>query len=176
MDSWVLPVAVMGYSGNLYVLDPQAGQVFRYLPGPSGYPNPPQPYFSGQSKDALSGAIDIAIDGFIYVLYADGTVRKFEGGVPVMFDMTDIDRPLNDPTAIYTAPDPVARYVYIADPGNQRVLQLTKEGRFVRQIKPRPEDSADFSALKSIFVDESAGKLYWLNATSLYIANLSRVP
>jgi len=176
VDGWRLPIAATGYSGNLYVLDPEAGQIFRYLPGPSGYPDPPQLYFSGQSGDVLSGAIDMAIDGFIYVLYANGGVRKFAGGVPVMFDITDLDRPLTDPTAIYTAPDPVARYVYIADPGNQRVLQLTKEGHFVRQIRPRPEDSASFSALKSIFVDESAGKLYWLNATSLYIANLSPVP
>ena len=174
-EGWVLPVAVAGYAGNLYILDPQAGQILRYVASPDGYTTPPEHYFPPQLKDMLAGGIDMAVDGFIYVLYADGTVRKFEGGAPSPFEITGIDRPLSNPTAIYTGPDHLVRFVYIADAGNQRIVQLDKDGRFVRQIKSREEESVSFDSLKSIFVDESANKLYFLDGHSLYIANIPPV-
>ncbi len=172
-DAWALPVAVGSYFGNFYILDPQIGQILRYVPGADGYTNPPQNYFPDDVEVNLAGAVDMAIDGFIYVLYADGTIRKFEGGIPVEFQITEIDKPLSHPTAIYTAPDDVAQYVYVADAGNRRVVQLNKDGRFVRQFKPRDEETVSFSALQSIFVDELTGKLYLLTDHALYIANIT---
>jgi hypothetical protein len=174
-EGWILPVAVAGYDGNLYILDPQAGQILRYVRGPDGYTTPPEHYLSPDLKDILVGGIDMAIDGFIYVLYADGTVQKFEGGAPAPFEIMGIDRPLSNPTAIYTGPDHLVQFIYIADAGNQRIVQLDKDGRFVRQIRPREEESVPFDSLKSIFVDESANKLYFLDNQSLYIANIPPV-
>ena len=172
-DAWALPVAVGSYFGNFYILDPQMGQILRYLPSAEGYTNPAQYYFPDEVTVDLTGAVDMAIDGFIYVLFADGTIRKFEGGVPVEFEITEIDKPLDRPTAIYTAPDDVAQYLYVADAGNRRVVQLTKEGRFLRQFRPRDEEAVSFNALQSLFVDELTGKLYLLTDHSLYIANIT---
>lgn len=172
-DAWALPVAVGSYFGNFYILDPQAGQILRYLPGAEGYTTPAEYYLSDEVSVDLAGAVDMAIDGFIYLLYADGTVRKFEAGAPVEFQITEIDKPLSRPTAIYTAPDDVAQYIYIADAGNRRVVQLNKDGRFMRQFKPRDEESVNFSTLRSISVDELTGKLYLLNDHALYIANIT---
>jgi hypothetical protein len=172
-DAWALPVAVGSFFGNFYILDSQAGQILRYMPSAEGYTNPAEYYLSDQVTVDLSGAVDMAIDGFIYVLYADGTIRKFEAGVPVEFQITEIDKPFSRPAAIYTAPDDVAQYLYIADAGNHRVVQLNKDGRFVRQFKPRDEDTVNFGTLRSIFVDELAGKLYLLNDHALYIANIT---
>jgi hypothetical protein len=172
-DAWALPVAVSSYFGNFYVLDPQAGQILRYLPGPDGYTIPPEYYFLDQATVDLNGAVDMAIDGSIYVLYADGTIRKFEAGVPVEFQITEIDKPLSRPTAIYAAPDDVAQYIYVADAGNLRVVQLNKDGRFVRQFKPQDEAEINFKTLRSVFADELTGKLYLLNDQALYIANIT---
>jgi hypothetical protein len=174
-DTWALPAAVASYFGNFYILDPQASQVLRYLPGAEGYTNPAEYYFPNDKKVDLTGAVDMAIDGSVYVLYADGTIRKFEGGSPVDFKMSDLDRPLNRPTAIFAAPDDAARYIYVADPGNRRVVQLNKDGHFVRQFKPRDENTVDFDTLQSIFVDELTGKLYFLTSHGLYIANITPV-
>jgi hypothetical protein len=172
-DTWQLPVAVDSYFGNLYILDPQIGQILRYLPTAEGYTDAVQYYFSGDVTVDLTGAVDLAIDGFIYVLYANGTIRKFEGGVPVDFQITEIDEPIDRAAAIYTAPDDIARYIYVADAGNARVVQLNKDGRFVRQFKPRDEDRFDFDTLRSLFVDELGGKLFLVNDHALYIANIT---
>jgi hypothetical protein len=172
-EEWVSPAAVGSYFGNFYILDPQAGHLLRYLPGAEDYAIPAENYFPDDVAVDLSGAVDMAIDGFIYVLYADGAIRKFEGGAPVEFQVTELDKPLNRATAIYTAPDDVAQYIYVADAGNKRVVQLNKDGRFVRQFKPRDEESVDLNTLRSIFVDELGGKLYLLNDGGLYVANIT---
>jgi hypothetical protein len=174
-EAWSLPTAVGSYFGNFYILDPQAGQIFRYLPSAEDYSIPADNYFPDDVTVDLTGAVDIAIDGFIYVLYADGTIRKFEGGVPVEFQVTEMDKPLDRATAIYAAPDDEAQFIYVADAGNKRVVQLNKDGRFVRQFKPRDEESVDFSTLRSIFVDELGGKLYLLNDSALYVANITPI-
>ena len=174
-EVWSLPTAVASYFGNFYILDPQAGQIFRYLPSAEDYSIPVENYFPDDVAVDLTGAVDMAIDGFIYVLYADGAIRKFEGGVPVEFEVTEMDKPLNRATAIYTAPDDEAQFIYVADAGNKRVVQLNKDGRFVRQFKPRDEESVDFNTLRSIFVDELGGKLYLLNDNALYVANITPI-
>jgi hypothetical protein len=172
-DAWQLPVAVDSYFGNFYILDPQAGQILRYLATADGYTDAAQNYFPADVTVDLTGAVDMAIDGFIYVLYADGTIRKFEGGTPVDFQVTEIDRPIDRAAAIYAAPDDVAQYIYVADAGNARVVQLNKDGRFVRQFKPRDEERFDFNTLRSLFVDELGGKLFLLNDRALYVANIT---
>jgi len=174
-ERWKLPVAVMGYAGNFYILDPQAGQIFRYRPGEGGYPDTPENYFPQNGRELLTDAVDMAIDGYVYVLYGAGGVRKFEGGKPAAFELSGLDRPLSSPTAIYTAPDQQVRYLYIADAGNRRIVQLEKDGRFVRQLKPPIEKGTDFADLRSLFVDEVAGKLYLLDGRALYLAPLPPV-
>jgi hypothetical protein len=176
-EQWMLPVAAMGYGSNFYILDAQAGQIFRYLPraGAYGYPDPPDQYVSQQLKGVLSGAVDMAIDGYIYVLYADGMIRKFESGSPVPFDMGDLDQPLSNPTAIFTAPDQQVRFVYVADAGNRRIVQLDKNGHFVHQLKSREEESVNFEGLGSIFVDELTGRLYFVDSNALYVASIPQL-
>ncbi len=173
---WLGPVAATGYGGNFYVLDPPAGQIYRYLPAGGGYSNLPEFYFPDSAPADLQGAVDLAIDGFVYVLYADCTIHKYERGVPVEFPITGMPTPMKSCVTILAAPDQVLRFIYVADAGNKRIVQLDKQGRFLRQIKPREEDAVDFSTLKSIFVDELNGKLYFLDGRSLYIANLPPLP
>jgi len=174
-DLWALPTAVGSFFGNFYILDPPAGKILRYLPTTEDYSSPAENYFPDQASVDLNGAVDLAIDGSVYVLYADGRLRKFEGGLPVEFQVTELDKPLERATAIFTAPDELTRYLYVADAGNRRVVQLNKDGRFMRQFKPRDEEAVDFSTLRSIFVDELTGKLYLLNDHSLYVANITPV-
>jgi hypothetical protein len=118
----------------------------------------------------------MAIDGYIYVLFADGNLRKFEGGLAAPFELSGLDRPFDNPTAIFTAPDQQVRYLYVADTGNRRIVQLEKDGGFVRQLKPRDEEAVNFEGIKSIFVDEPGGRLYLVDSQSLYMAAIPRTP
>lgn len=167
-----LPAAVDSYFGNFYILDPPANKLWRYIPTSDGYSAAPESYFPADKPVDLTGAIDLAIDGAVYVLYKDGRVSKFEGGQPAGFNITGLDKPLNNPVAIFTAPNESVQHIYIADTGNRRVVQLNKDGSFVRQFKPREGEGVSFANLQDIFVDEIGGKLYILDSNNLYVGNI----
>lgn len=172
VDTWQSPRAVSSYFGNFYVMDTQAQSIKRYLPTVDGYSAPPEEYFLPGVEVDLTGAVDMAIDGDVYVLYGSGQIRKFRAGEPVEFALSGLDAPLSNPTAIYTAPDELAQYIYVADAGNQRIVQFSKQGVFLRQFKPRAGEATVFDKLQAIFVDEIGGKMYILNGNDLYGANV----
>jgi hypothetical protein len=171
-EALVLPAAVSSYFGNLYVLDPKANTLLRYLPMADGYSAPPESYFPVDKPVDLTNAVDLAIDGAIYVLFSDGRIEKYLSGEPTDFNLSGLDRPLNNPVSIFTAPNEELQYVYVADAGNQRILQLNKDGSFVRQFKPRPDEAVSFANLQDIYVDEIGGRLYILDSNNLYVGNI----
>lgn len=170
MEQWLNPVAIGGYYGNFYVLDEQAGQIYRYAPAGNGYENPPENYLAAATD--LRGAVDMAIDGAIYVLYHDGRISKFMSGQPVTFQLSGLDSPLNAPTAIYTAPDELTSHIYVADAGNQRIVKFTKDGQFVKQYKPSLKEGVTFDKLQGLYVDEISGKMLVANNNVLYAPNI----
>jgi len=171
-ELWQSPAAGGSYFGNFYLLDPSANLIHRYLPTGSGYEDPSESYFPESTFVDLSNAIDLAIDGAVYVLYQHGEIKKFLGGEPAPFQVSGLDVPFNNPTAIYTAPDEQVQNLYVADAGNSRIVQLDKEGAFRRQFKPRLEEEAAFSDLKSIYIDEIGGNMFVLSGTSLYAPHI----
>ena len=56
--------------------------------------------------------------------------------------------------------------LYVADMGNQRIVQLAADGTYQRQFRP-PFDSADFQGLRDVFLDEN-NRLYVLTTQGLY--------
>ncbi len=172
MDKWQTPVATGSYYGNFYVLDAQANQIYRYLPTDNGYDAPPDNYFASDANVNLNGAIDMAIDGAIYVLYQDGRIAKFLQGEPAPFQIAGLNVPLNNPVTIFTAPDELVQYLYVVDRGNQRIVQLSKEGQFIAQFKPKTNDGLRFDNLQSVYVDEIAQKMFVLNNNALYAPNI----
>lgn len=171
-ESLKLPAAVDSYFGNFYILDPQANALLRYLPTTDGYSTPPQSYFPADQTINLAGSVDMSIDGAIYVLYQNGSIKKFLGGSPADFNMTGLDVPLSNPAAIFTAPDEEVQHIYVADAGNQRIVQLNKDGSFVRQFKPRAGEAVSFANLQDLYVDEIGGRMFILDSNNLYLAKI----
>jgi len=168
-DKWRYPQLIGSYFGNFYLLDSQSNQIFKYLPtADGGYSNPPEPWF--QIDVDLTGVVDMAIDGYIYLLYADGRILKFMGGELEPFEQTELDEPLRGPTAIFTSPDEETKFLYVADAGNRRIVQFSKEGQFIRQF--RAAEAGVFDQLKSLHVDEIGSKFYILSGNTLYMANI----
>ena len=168
-DKWRYPQLIGSFFGNFYLLDSQSNQIFKYLPtADGGYSNPPTAWF--QIDVDLAGVVDMAIDGYIYLLYADGRILKFMGGELEPFEQTELDEPLRGPTAIFTSPDEETKFLYVADAGNGRIVQFSKEGQFIRQFKAA--EAGVFDQLKSLHVDEIGSKFYILSGDTLYMANI----
>lgn len=173
VGGWRRPTAISTFDSNLYVLDSMANQVFKYLN--LQYGAEPTRWLTQEGVD-LAKAVDIGIDGNIYLLHQDGRLTKYFGGQSVSFVVTRMSLPLANADGLYMDAVEVAQYIYIADSTEGRVVQLDREGAFVRQFKPARGQESIFNRLAGIFVDEMSGKLYYLAANALYVADLPSLP
>ena len=176
-DLWLKPVAMGTYLGNLYVLDPLLGRILKYMPVNNIYTTPPTDYLKPNQDVDLTGAVDMAIDGNVYILYADGRVRKFFNGEEKPFSMLGLPTPMRGPTSIFVSgkPEPEAEgYVYVVDAGNERILQFDKQGIFIRQFRAKVGEPY-FQKLRGIYVNEADARLFVLSGNTLWLTNFPRL-
>lgn len=148
--------AVTAYLGNLYILDGEAGEVWRYLPGGEGYDS---------ERDSLLGTAELdqptalAVTGDVYVL--DGSrLRRFVRGVETPVALAGLDVPLATPGEVLR--DDSRGVLYIVDTGNRRVVVADQTGAFLRQFR-HPE----FFDLRGIALSEDGSRLYLLTGLSI---------
>lgn len=100
-------------------------------------------------------------------------MQKFAGGMPDPFDISDWDTPPQNPSAIFTRPSEETRWIYVADRGNSRIVQSSKEGQFKQQFRLADVQAAEngdaLAGATSLFVDEIIGHAYLLSGQELYL-------
>jgi hypothetical protein len=170
-DAWRFPQLVGSHSGRFYVLDSTANEIWRYGATPQGYSAAPEKWL--QSEMDLAGVVDMAISDSIYLLYADGTVRKLTIGQPDDFDIAGWDTPLRGATALFARPPEETQWLYIADAGNGRIVQCDEAGQLKQQFRAaetlRGTEGDPLAAAQSLFVDEIGGRAFVLSGQKLYL-------
>jgi hypothetical protein len=167
-DAWRFPELVGSHSGRFYLLDSSANKIWRYGPTADGYTDPPEEWL--QSEVDLGGAVDMAIADSIYLLYADGTIRKLTLGQPDTFDIAAWDTPLRGPTGLFTRPPEETQWLYIADAGNGRIVQSDQAGTLKQQFRVAETTEGDpLAAARNLFVDEIGGRAFVLSGDQLYL-------
>ncbi|MBA3531023.1 MAG: hypothetical protein H0T73_03770 [Ardenticatenales bacterium] len=164
-----------GYGGNLYLLDQTNRQIWKYVPDAAGqYSAPPQPWLNQTGQGQISAPIDMVIDGFIYLLDAQGEVARFQGGERKPFTLEPITPPLAQPVALAKSP-PESTDLFVAD--SQRVSRFDQTGRFVVEYRAPLGD--DWGAIRDIAADVNGEILYVLSSKGIYmldIRNTRRAP
>ncbi|MBI4022541.1 hypothetical protein HY375_00005, partial [Candidatus Berkelbacteria bacterium] len=158
--SWKAGTALAPFFNTLYVLAPADNQIWKFA-STNGQFQAPVGYV--EDGTAVSGAVDLAIDGSVYVLLGDGQIRKFSRGKVTEFPLRDIPEPaptFTAPTQLLTTRDGDALYVL----DGHRVVVLDKTGRFQRQYAFAPE-LGDVTRI-AITPDETT--LVVLTPTALY--------
>ena len=181
---WVRPTALAVFRTNIYVLDTGANQIWRYVPpaGVRAYSSAPEEYFNGDELPDLHDAVDFGIsdEGAVYVLFRDGTVKKYRRNVQAIVEEQPFEyreRPpgaLTSGTALFVDNDPLSRQLYILDAENATVYETLWGGKFRRGYRPRNEPDA-FADLSGFYADAvvrnnmyalSGNKLYWFARNS----------
>jgi hypothetical protein len=169
-EQWKNPVLLSSYNGNLYVVDAGANQIWRYRPGETGYETTPEPYFGPNVQVDLNGVQAMAIDGNVWLLYRDGRLLKFFAGEQKAFAPTGMPGQFRSPTAIVASRD--GDQLYVADSGNERIVELDKNGTFLRQFRPAEGDA--FKDMRGMYLDEATSIFYVISGEKLYKADLPR--
>ncbi len=163
------------YNGNLYLLDPNSNQLWRYRPSGANYMNPPEPYFPPETPVDLKSVIDVGIDGYVWLLYPNGSMLRFLSGAQEAFALEPVDPPLTHAVAMWmNLAEPPAGRIFIADAATNRVLVFDKNGKLLAQLTPLEPANA-LKDLQDIYVDEMTNTLYLLTKTALYQSPLPTI-
>ncbi len=160
-EAWKSGVDVTAYGRNIYVLNPDDNQIYKYARLRSKYSSG-----SGYNADAdLKGALSIAIDGDIYVLKEGGAIVRLFKGKQQQFKIEDLAVDISGSTQIYTSAE--LDNLYLLDPANKRVVIVTKTesglSRYYGQVVFEELDS-----IKGMYVEKNENKLHILTDKEIY--------
>lgn len=147
---------------NIYFLVPSENQIYKFQFLETGGNYSPALNWLKESL-VLEEAVDMAIDGSIWILLKDGTVINLFTGKKQPFSFKGLSSSLTSSTAIYTHPN--LKYLYIAD-GN-RVAVFEKNGQFVRQFKGEV-----LAGLVDLWVSADEKILFLLTKDKIYKVSL----
>ncbi len=148
------------FGGNLYLLDKSEGQIYRYTAAASGF-GPRRDWLGRGVRPDFSQVVSMVIDGNIWILTKTGKVEVYSLGTGRAVELTGLDRPLEEPKAIYT--DEESKHVYILDGGDQRVVVFSKEGMYEAQYK-----WAETGEVTDMVVSEKEKKILLLAGSVIY--------
>ena len=163
-QGWGKIVDAVGFSSNLYLLDgTEDGQIYKYLGVKSGL-SAQRNYLTGESYD-MSEAVSMAIDGSVWVLFADGTIVKYVRGVKDPFTIAGLDEDFAKPVKIFTSPE--VENLYVLDQQKTRVVVIDKSGEYQAQYR-----WPGIAGVKDLVVSEDLGKIYLLTGEKVFVIEL----
>ena len=130
----------------------------------------PRGYFADGAAPDLQLALDIAIDGRVYLLMGDGSIQSyFAGSYDPSFEMSGLPDSDFKPLVMDIGLNVDDGLIYLAETQRERIIILDKRGEFVRQYQlPKGE----LRHIESITVAQQTQVIYLIAQNRLYAAPL----
>jgi hypothetical protein len=160
-----------------------ASNILRYLSTQFG--DFPTPWIQNDGGQSFETAVDMGIDGHIYLLMPNGSIKVFtqvadgERGYERTINLPPITPPVRSVSRMVVTGDGDAGYFYLVDSYGGRIIQLEKRsGRFIQQIAVATDSEIQLDNLTSVAIDETQARpmLYFVNGGTLYKAPLPDPP
>jgi serine/threonine protein phosphatase PrpC/predicted nucleic acid-binding Zn ribbon protein len=169
----------VNYDGNLYIWGAVPEQILRYRSG--NYGDFPDPWIQETKDKKVDSALDMAIDGKIYLLQPNGNVLVFmAGSFEREIVLEEINPALVTASSFFVSPDdPESGWIFLVDSNQGRIIQLDKvTGKFIQQIQAPPDSPIKLDQLTGLYVDETGGRtiLYLVNGGQILRASLPDPP
>ena len=133
-SDWQKSVAIATYSSNIYTLDNVTGEVWRHSALTDGLSKGTD--YLDTRQISIVDAVDVTIDGNIYVLKNDAEVAKFvRGAWDVDFKLGELPAPgstIEEPSQIFSDSD--SNFIYILDKKLNRIVRFDKNGSYSNQF------------------------------------------
>ncbi len=157
------------FGEKFYLVHRQLNQILMYEPV-NGVYRSARGYFADGAAPDLQLALDIAIDGRVYLLMGDGSIQSyFAGSYDPSFEMSGLPDSDFTPLVMTIGPNVDDGLIYLAETQRERIIVLDKRGEFVRQYQlPKGE----LRRLESITVAQETQVIYLIAQNRLYAAPL----
>lgn len=165
---WVAGLDIEGYLRYLYVLSPENNQIYKYERLSNRYSAPSEYNVNGDVRDAL----DMTVDGNVYVLKKGGQVIKLLRGEVKPFVVRQAPEGVfENVTKIFKSFD---GNFYFLDPKNARVIVVgdsgvSGEATYIKQFVLEGDQVGE---LQDLYVDPDDARLYVLDEKRLYVIDL----
>lgn len=152
--------AIAIYNGNLYVFDRQSGSLYKHGRAGNGFASG-APWITQTTVD-IKSALDIDIDGAIYVLNPTNQLYRYSRGRPSPIPFPLFQPPLQTISRIETNQD--SKRLFFAEPRSSRIFALDKDTfALAGQIT-----SPAFDALSDIALEPKTGDLLVISGNRIY--------
>ncbi|MBI4835721.1 MAG: hypothetical protein HY817_00515 [Candidatus Abawacabacteria bacterium] len=170
--SWKNAVDITEYSDRkfMYFLDPAGNTVWRYGRDSAGFQ---APVSKNVAQLPMEKAVSIAVDGAVYILSSDGKIYKTYADEKKDFIIDGLTDPFNEPTKILADKNPDSGVLYVLDAKNQRIVVLSKSGKYQEQyVFADTSDLLDIELLPGLTKDQlmvmtASGKVFQIELKSL---------
>ncbi|MEO6508792.1 MAG: hypothetical protein ABIO02_02465 [Patescibacteria group bacterium] len=155
---WGTVVDMRIYSGNIYLLDTEKNDIYKYLVAENGY-STKQSYFKSDAD--IQNAKSISIDSALYIGMPDEVI-KYNGGLPTNFRTKYPDESVSVEKVFTTE---ALQKVFVWDKDSGTVYVLGKTGEYEQQLHSSIMKTAtDFAV--------SGDTIYFLSDSKIYTVKL----
>ena len=165
---WITGKAAKTYLRFLYVLSTDKKQIYKYERLSNRYGAPVEYNVNGD----LTGAVDLAIDGSVYVLKEGGTLIKLLRGETQPFAIQHAPEGiLKTATKIFKLPD---GNFYFLDPVKNRIIVTTDGGATGESSysKQYVLEGDQLGTLQDLYVDPGENHIYVMDDKRVYIVDI----
>ena len=159
--SWKKIIDATVFSDNFYLLDSEAGQIWKYTPAGDGLSGP-QNYFPVRFEAKPTA---FAIDGAIYIS-SERDIFKFVAGQKQDFQIKNLPRAFGKIADLYTQQK--SSNLHVLDKENGSVVVISKDSGEYKGIY----ESDLLKKSDSFAVDEKSKTVYFLIENTIYQINL----
>lgn len=172
VEQWQNPTSLTIWSGRLYVLDSEGGQIWRYDPSGGTYASAPREYFVEGSRPNLRNVVDltISLSGTVYLMYDDGVMKSYSAGQdrPFAFSGFNPGRELNVVTTqgFYLNDSPIDPAFFIISQPARTIFETTLAGTFISSYQVFDEDK--LALLSAIVAYPTQNILYVASGNTIF--------
>lgn len=150
---------LVAFGGNLYLMDKTKNTIWKYITTTNGF-SERETYLNPDVRFDFSNALDMVIDGNVWVLTSGGLV-KFSRGLQDTFGVTGFSDTITEYSRFSTLD--TNKNIYILDKGLSRIIVIDKSGVYQSQYQwdelKNAQDLIASDDEKKIFV-LVGGKIY----------------
>lgn len=181
-SEWRTPRTATTFAERLYVLDPGAGQIWKYFPEGDGFNVNENDRTIGFVEDPdLGSAVDFDIyseNGSLVLVYKDGRLRYYDtrtGRVAwdeqTLLQEGGLTTPLIAPNHVKIIGRGLNASIFVADPGSGRILQMSQGGTILAQYRASDSSGFDpFAQMTDFAIAQTPLRIFVTNGNALYLA------
>jgi hypothetical protein len=158
---WKKLIAADSYRGNLYLLDSEAKQIWKYMPAGEGLSGPAN-YFSESFNEV---ATSFAVDGSVWVA-TKNTLLKFSSGKKQTFEVKNLPQSYSEIAEVYTSEGNANLYIFDKGAGGLFIIEKSSGNYSGLYMADKLKEAS------SAVVDEAKKVVYVLAGNTIYTFNL----